>query len=90
MGVLGALEVKGVDWRGGAKSQEVGASERASGHTRAALGAATVLLAGESHPEELMRLSGAASAANDALGFLERVQISFKCPYQLAVRLTRE
>ena len=94
VGVLGALEVKGVDWRGGAKSQEVGASERASRHTRAALGATTVLLASEVEPEELMRLSGGASAANKAFGFLrsepKRVQTHKREAGETRRRLTRE
>ena len=40
------------------------------GRTRAALGAAAVLLVGEGHPEKLMRLGGDTSAANDTLGLL--------------------
>ena len=39
--------------------------------TGAALRATTVLLLGESHPEELVRLSGDTGAADDTLRFLE-------------------
>lgn len=63
------MEVEGVDYsrKGHGQNDRLYASAQL---TRATLRAAAVLLSGQGHPHELVRLGGCTSAANDALRFL--------------------